>query len=141
VWIIYPKKHTGKLRIPYYDAVDEALCFGWIDSTAKRIDDDYYCQRFSPRRKKSYWSATNAARYRRLLKEGLVTEAGKRVFAARGGILEKRTGEVGAYAWHLANTMGPKPTLKRRIAWHREHQRICGCRPVPRSLKAYFTEQ
>ena len=53
VWLIYYKKDTGKPRIPYDDAVEEALCFGWIDSTVKRIDDEKYCQKFTPRKDKS----------------------------------------------------------------------------------------
>ncbi|HTI05612.1 MAG TPA: hypothetical protein VL549_09865 [Gemmatimonadales bacterium] len=51
IWLIYYKKASGKPRIPYNDAVDEALCYGWIDSILKPIDDKKYAQRFSPRRK------------------------------------------------------------------------------------------
>jgi uncharacterized protein YdeI (YjbR/CyaY-like superfamily) len=72
IWFIYPKKASGKPRILYNDAVEEALCFGWIDSTAKRIDDDSYAQRFSPRNPKSPYSEANKARLRKLVKEGLV---------------------------------------------------------------------
>jgi len=72
IWLIYPKKVSGKPRILYNDAVEEALCFGWIDSTAKRIDDDSYAQRFSPRNPKSPYSEANKARLRKLVKEGLV---------------------------------------------------------------------
>ena len=72
IWLIYPKKASGKPRILYNDAVEEALCFGWIDSTAKRIDDDSYAQRFSPRNPKSTYSEANKARLRKLVKEGLV---------------------------------------------------------------------
>ncbi|MCK4440294.1 hypothetical protein KAU85_04855, partial [Candidatus Bathyarchaeota archaeon] len=49
VWLIYYKKHTGKPRIPYDDAVEEALCFGWIDSIIKKIDDEKFAQKFTPR--------------------------------------------------------------------------------------------
>ena len=72
IWLIYPKKASGKPRIHYNDAVEEALCFGWIDSTIKRIDDDSYAQRFSPRNPKSPYSEANKARLRKLVKEGLV---------------------------------------------------------------------
>ena len=48
IWLIFYKKHTGKPRLPYEDAVEEALCFGWIDSTVKRIDENKYAQRFTP---------------------------------------------------------------------------------------------
>ncbi len=72
IWLVYPKKASGKPRILYNDAVEEALCFGWIDSTAKRIDDDSYAQRFSPRNPKSPYSEANKERLRKLVKEGLV---------------------------------------------------------------------
>ena len=81
VWLIYPKKHTGKPRIPYADAVEEALCFGWIDSTARRIDDDTYAQRFSRRKGKSAFSQPNIERMRRLIREGRMTPAGLAVVA------------------------------------------------------------
>lgn len=76
VWLAYAKKHTGLPRVAYPDAVDEALCFGWIDSTTHRVDDRYYAQRFTPRRPKSEWSETNRRRFRALVKEGRVTVAG-----------------------------------------------------------------
>jgi len=76
IWLIYYKKNSGKPRIPYVDAVKEALCFGWIDSTAKGIDDEKYAQRFSPRRKGSPISALNMAHIRELFKEGKMTQAG-----------------------------------------------------------------
>lgn len=72
IWLIYPKKASGKPRILYNDAVEEALCFGWIDSTAKRIDNESYAQRFSPRNPKSSYSEANKTRLRKLVKEGKV---------------------------------------------------------------------
>jgi len=72
IWLIYPKKASGKPRIPYNDAVEEALCFGWIDSTAKRIDETKYAQRFTPRNPKSKYSEANKQRLRELLKNGKV---------------------------------------------------------------------
>ena len=50
IWLVYYKKHSNKIRIPYNDAVEEALCFGWIDSTVRTIDENKYAQRFSPRK-------------------------------------------------------------------------------------------
>ncbi len=76
IWLIYYKKHSGKKRIPYNDAVEEALCFGWIDSTVKSIDDECYAQRFSPRRKKSKLSEMNKERIRQLIKRGKMTSHG-----------------------------------------------------------------
>jgi uncharacterized protein YdeI (YjbR/CyaY-like superfamily) len=72
VWLVFRKKHTGRPRIAYNDAVEEALAFGWIDSTAKRIDADRYAQRFSPRRAKSPYSEANLARLRSLAAKGRI---------------------------------------------------------------------
>ncbi len=72
IWLLYPKKASGKPRILYNDAVEEALSFGWIDSTAKRIDENFYAQRFSPRNPKTPYSEANKTRLRKLVKEGKV---------------------------------------------------------------------
>jgi uncharacterized protein YdeI (YjbR/CyaY-like superfamily) len=72
IWLIFPKKHTGKPSILYNDAVEEALCFGWIDSIRKRLDEDHSVQRFTPRNKKSHWSQANKERCRWLLKNNKV---------------------------------------------------------------------
>ncbi len=76
IWLIYYKKDSGKPRVPYNDAVEEALCFGWIDSTVKTVDKDSYAQRFSKRNPKSEWSEPNLERVRFLTKSGLMTKAG-----------------------------------------------------------------
>ncbi len=76
IWLIYFKKNSGKSRIPYNDAVEEALCFGWIDSIVKSVDEDCYVQRFSPRRKNSQLSEANKERIRQLIKSGKMTSAG-----------------------------------------------------------------
>ena len=74
--MIYYKKDSGKSRIPYNDAVEEALCYGWIDSTLKGIDDEKFAQRFTPRKGTGNWSETNRERMRRLIKLGKMTPAG-----------------------------------------------------------------
>jgi uncharacterized protein YdeI (YjbR/CyaY-like superfamily) len=76
VWLIYCKKQSGQPRIPYDHAVEEALCFGWIDSLVKRIDDEKFAQKFTPRRNFTRWSALNKRRVRKLIKEGRMTEVG-----------------------------------------------------------------
>ncbi len=76
IWLVYYNKASGKPRIPYNDAVEEALCFGWIDSTLKKIDRDRFAQRFTPRRPKALWSAMNLERARRLMELGRFTKAG-----------------------------------------------------------------
>lgn len=68
IWLVYPRKETGKPRIAYNDAVEEALCFGWIDSTLKTLDKEHTVQRFSPRKPKSAYSAANKERLRSLVK-------------------------------------------------------------------------
>jgi uncharacterized protein YdeI (YjbR/CyaY-like superfamily) len=76
IWLIYYKKHTGQPRIPYEDAVEEALCFGWIDSTVKKIDEEKFAQKFTPRRDRSNWSALNKRRMQQLIRDGRMTAAG-----------------------------------------------------------------
>lgn len=76
IWLVYYKKHSGKPRIPYNHAVEEALCYGWIDSILKPIDAECYAQRYSPRRRTSRLSAMNLERVRRLIAAGRMTKAG-----------------------------------------------------------------
>ena len=75
MWLIYYRKQSGKVRISYNDAVEEALCFGWIDSTVKAYDAERIVQRFSPRRRDSPYSQTNKERLQRLIKQGQVSKA------------------------------------------------------------------
>ncbi|HUI93550.1 MAG TPA: YdeI/OmpD-associated family protein [Chitinivibrionales bacterium] len=72
VWLVYYKKETGKPRISYNDAVEEALCFGWIDSIVRRIDDRRFAQRFTPRNPKTPYSQSNRERLAALAKKGKV---------------------------------------------------------------------
>jgi uncharacterized protein YdeI (YjbR/CyaY-like superfamily) len=87
IWLVYYKKHTGKPRIPYNDAVEESLCFGWIDSIVKRIDEDRFAQRFSPRNPKSRHSQANRERLRALAEQGKVV---KEVLATLGDLAEEK---------------------------------------------------
>ncbi|MCL4528793.1 MAG: hypothetical protein M1282_05215, partial [Chloroflexi bacterium] len=72
IWLVYYKKSSGKPRIEYNAAVEEALCFGWIDSNVKKIDEESHAQRFSPRKPKSSYSQANKERLRKLVTEGKV---------------------------------------------------------------------
>ena len=72
IWLIFPHKASGKKRISYNDAVEEALCFGWIDSTVKKFNHESSAQRFTPRNPKNKFSQPNKERLRWLLKENLV---------------------------------------------------------------------
>lgn len=77
IWIVFVKAHTGKPRLTYAEAVEEALCFGWIDTTVQRIDDDHYRQRFTPRTNLTNWSKINQERFARMEAAGLMTDAGR----------------------------------------------------------------
>lgn len=76
VWLIHYKKHTGKPTVPYEDAVEEALCFGWIDGLMRSIDGDKYALRYSPRKSNSIWSESNKRRVQKMIDQGRMTEAG-----------------------------------------------------------------
>ena len=76
IWLIYYKKHTKKPTVAYADAVEEALCFGWIDSTVKRIDEERYMQWFLPRKTTSIWSLLNKQRAQKMIATGKMTEQG-----------------------------------------------------------------
>jgi uncharacterized protein YdeI (YjbR/CyaY-like superfamily) len=76
IWLIFYKKHTGTPCVSYDEAVEEALCFGWIDGLIKRLDDDRYAQRFTPRKPGSSWSESNKARVRKMIAEGRMAPAG-----------------------------------------------------------------
>jgi uncharacterized protein YdeI (YjbR/CyaY-like superfamily) len=76
VWLIYHKQHTGVPSVDYMDSVDEALCFGWIDSLIRRIDEERYARKFTPRKPDSKWSTTNRKRYAELKAGGRLMRAG-----------------------------------------------------------------
>jgi uncharacterized protein YdeI (YjbR/CyaY-like superfamily) len=83
LWLGGYRKRTGRPSVAWSDAVDEALCVGWIDGIRKGIDEHRYAQRFTPRRKGSTWSAINVAKVAHLTAEGRMRPAGARAFAAR----------------------------------------------------------
>ena len=76
VWLVRHKVKSKKRCVSYEDSVLEALCFGWIDGKERSVDDEQYLQLFTPRRAKSTWAATNKARVKTLIAEGLMTSAG-----------------------------------------------------------------
>jgi uncharacterized protein YdeI (YjbR/CyaY-like superfamily) len=82
------KVHAAHRGVTYKQALDEALCYGWIDGIARRLDEDSYCLRFTPRRRHSIWSRVNVGHVQRLLKEKRMTPTGMAAFEARD---EKRT--------------------------------------------------
>lgn len=87
IWLVYYKKDSGRPRIAYNDAVEEALCFGWIDSTVRKLDEERFAQKFSPRKPKSGYSQANKERLRKLIAEGKVA---KDVLATLGDLAEEK---------------------------------------------------
>src|SRR5262245_6125229 len=77
VWLVFFKAHTGVESIPYEDAVREAMCFGWIDSLVKRLDDSRYVVKVTPRQPTSRWSSINRKRWAELDAAGLLMPAGR----------------------------------------------------------------
>ncbi len=77
IWLVFHKQHTGRPSVDYEAAVEEALCFGWIDSLVRRLDDDRYARKFTPRTEDSRWSASNLRRYASVEARGLLTAAGR----------------------------------------------------------------
>lgn len=76
IWLLQYKKATGKPSIDYVAAVEEAICFGWIDGFEKGVDTERYATRFTPRRSKSNWTETNRARARKMIAQRRMTKAG-----------------------------------------------------------------
>jgi uncharacterized protein YdeI (YjbR/CyaY-like superfamily) len=76
IWLVYYKKHTGKPSVTHAEAVEEALCFGWIDSRVNRLDDERYRQKYTPRKPKSVWSKINKDAAERMIREGKMMSAG-----------------------------------------------------------------
>jgi uncharacterized protein YdeI (YjbR/CyaY-like superfamily) len=76
IWLIHYKKNSSKRSINHCDAVEEALCFGWIDSTLKKIDEERYILRFTPRKKKSVWSKINKETAEKMILLGKMTQSG-----------------------------------------------------------------
>lgn len=92
VWLIYYKQHSSQPRVEYEEAVEEALCFGWIDSRPNTLDDERYMQLFTPRKAKSPWSKSNKERVEKLIAQGRMATAGLAAIEAA-----KRNGSWNAY--------------------------------------------
>jgi uncharacterized protein YdeI (YjbR/CyaY-like superfamily) len=86
IWLVFSKRHITEECLSYDDAVEEALCFGWIDSIVRRLDDDRYVRKFTPRKPESRWSTINRQRYAKLEAGGLLAAPGLgRAPTARSG--------------------------------------------------------
>ena len=82
IWLVYYKKASGKPTIQYEDSVEEALCYGWVDSIIKKLDDERYVRKFTPRKETSQWSPSNIKRVEKMIKAGLMTEHGLKLVKA-----------------------------------------------------------
>ncbi|MBS0260497.1 MAG: YdeI/OmpD-associated family protein [Planctomycetes bacterium] len=76
IWLVFQKKHTGALALSYSDAIEQALCYGWVDSLVRRLDENRYARKFTPRKPASRWSTQNRQRYARLKANGELAAAG-----------------------------------------------------------------
>ena len=93
VWLVYYKKGSGRTGISYDASVEEGLCFGWIDSIIKRLDEKRCARKFTPRKPESRWAASNIARVQRLIKEGKMAAPGLEAFRS-----------------HATRAIAPRPT-------------------------------
>jgi uncharacterized protein YdeI (YjbR/CyaY-like superfamily) len=109
LWVGYYKKGSGKQSMTWSESVDEALAFGWIDGIRKRIDDERYMNRFTPRRVGSNWSAVNIARVTALSKEGRMHPAGLKAFEAR------REDRSGIYSYEQRDKAVFDPAFEKRF--------------------------
>jgi uncharacterized protein YdeI (YjbR/CyaY-like superfamily) len=106
IWLVFYKKSSGKGSIDYDSALDEALCYGWIDSILKRIDDHRYTRKFTPRQAGSSWSPVNKKKVSRLLRQKRVRAAGLRAIR-----LSKQSGGWEEHARPRPSFRVPKPFL------------------------------
>jgi uncharacterized protein YdeI (YjbR/CyaY-like superfamily) len=115
LWVGFYKKDSGKPSITWPESVDEALCFGWIDGIRKRIDEESYVIRFSPRKPTSIWSAVNIRNAEKLKKEKRMQPAGLKAYAARK---EYRSG-IYSYEQRSAELVEPYASklTRNKAAW------------------------
>jgi len=90
IWLMFYKRYTGIPSVTYDEAVEEAICFGWIDGIVQRVDEERHIQKFTPRKETSTWSKTNITRAERMIAEDLMTEAGLRKYRDRSAIPSRR---------------------------------------------------
>jgi uncharacterized protein YdeI (YjbR/CyaY-like superfamily) len=123
VLVGFHKKGSGRPSMTWPEAVDEALCFGWIDGVRRRIDEESYANRFTPRRKGSNWSAINVGRVQELIKQGRMRPAGLRAFEERR---EDRSG-VYSYEQRREATLGKE--FERELRANRKAWRFFQAQP------------
>jgi uncharacterized protein YdeI (YjbR/CyaY-like superfamily) len=109
VWLVFAKKHSKLPTVRYDEAVEEALCFGWIDGLMHPVDDTFYKQLFTPRKPKSKWAASNKARVEKMIAAGLMTDAGMQLVE-----LAKKSGTWNALT--EVDTTTVPPDFRRALA-------------------------
>jgi uncharacterized protein YdeI (YjbR/CyaY-like superfamily) len=109
VYVGYWKKHTGKPSLTWSQAVDQALCFGWIDTRVNRIDEDSHMQRFTPRKPGSNWSKVNVEKMKKLTEAGRVKPAGLAAFERR------REDRTGVYSFERKEAARLEPEQEERF--------------------------
>jgi uncharacterized protein YdeI (YjbR/CyaY-like superfamily) len=121
VYVGFFKQHTGQRAMSWSEAVDQALCFGWIDGRSNRIDEDRYMQRFTPRRPGSNWSRVNVEKVAKLREAGVMRPAGLAAFERR---TEERTG---VYSFERQSELSPE--FEARLRANRAAARYFESRP------------
>jgi len=103
IWLVFHKPHTGKTSIEYESSVEEALCFGWVDSLIRRLDDDCYARKFTPRKPDSFWSDLNRKRYAKVEALGLLAPAGRERAPSEGKRYPRRPKRSSAVPGYIEN--------------------------------------
>ena len=127
LWVGYYKKGTGLPSVTWPESVDAALCFGWIDGLKRSVDETSYTLRFTPRRKRSHWSARNLGRMKELIAEGLVAEPGLAAYERRDRRNQEPAGAISlpaeyeaklkanAAAWRYFQSA--RPSYRKQVTW------------------------
>jgi uncharacterized protein YdeI (YjbR/CyaY-like superfamily) len=115
IWLLFFKKEAGKPQVSYDEAVEEALCFGWIDSIIQNIDSERYVRKFTPRKVSSKWSALNKRRVAAMIRAGKMTEAGRAVLNFAGA-----DDDYGRTPERAKNKLVPPPYLERQLKQNRK---------------------
>ncbi|HVR97245.1 MAG TPA: YdeI/OmpD-associated family protein [Thermoanaerobaculia bacterium] len=113
LWVGFYKRDSGKPSITWPESVDEALCVGWIDGVRKRIDDESYKIRFTPRKASSNWSAVNIKRIQELIDQGRVLPAGREALAKR------KEEKSGIYAYEQRKSASLDPAAEKQFRAHK----------------------
>jgi uncharacterized protein YdeI (YjbR/CyaY-like superfamily) len=124
LWVGFYKRGTGRPSLTWPESVDHALCFGWIDGVRRRIDDERYAIRFTPRRKGSTWSRVNLARVKELTRQGLMRPPGRLAHEARA------PAKTGLYSYEQRKRAKLPPALEAKLKRNRKAWTYFQARPA-----------